>query len=158
LDPGDRRKSPPSNRRRRVIGDDRIEQAAAESVAYVQADLFNWQPERNFDAVLFFFWISHVPAGRIDAFLRSIATMLNVGGWVFFLDSRRESTSTANDHVLPGDGEEVMIRRLDDGREFSIVKNFWDPRRLEEKCDEAGLEVTVSETGRYFQYGVGRRR
>ena len=130
----------------------------ASSVTYVQANLFDWQPERNFDAVVFCFWISHVPAERIDAFLRSVATMLDAGGWVFFLDSRREGTSTAKDHVLPGDDEEVMTRRLDDGREFSIVKNFWDSRRLEEKCEAAGLEVEVRETGHYFQYGIGRHR
>lgn len=129
--------------------------SSADAVTYVQADLFSWEPDREYDAVVFCFWISHVPDARIDRFLAGARSMLRAGGSVFFVDGRREPTSTATDHVLPSDGVEVMTRRLVDGREFQIVKRFRASADLERRCRAAGLDVTVDETATYFQYGVG---
>lgn len=129
----------------------------ASKVEFHVTDLFAWEPQREFDAVVFCFWISHVPHARLDDFLGKVARSLRVGGSVFFLDARREPTATAADHVLPDADEEVMTRRLDDGREFAIVKNFRDAADLVEQCRDAGLDVEVEETPTYFQYGFGRR-
>ncbi len=129
----------------------------ASRVTFIEADVFDWRPREVYDAIIFCFWISHVPGARLDNFLTSVATMLEPGGTVFFLDGRREHTSTAVDHVLPQADHEIMIRRLDDGREFSIVKNFWNAEVLAEKCHHAGLDVTLYETATYFQFGVGMR-
>ncbi len=128
-----------------------------EKVTFVEADLFEWHPTREFDAVVFCFWISHIPADRIDEFLAKVETMLTRGGTVFFLDSRKEHTSTAADHVLPSRDEELMTRRLDDGREFTIIKNFWTAAVLEDTCKRVGLNVEIHETADYFQYGIGTR-
>lgn len=130
---------------------------ASERVSYVQADLFSWQPERVYDAVLFSFWISHIPLERLDAFLHSVATMLRPGGKVFFVDGRREAGSTAGNHQLPEQDSQVMKRLLNDGRAFEIVKNFYDPADLKTRCSRAGLDVVVRETATYFLYGYGVR-
>ncbi len=127
-------------------------------VTFIEADLFEWLPTGEFDAVVFCFWISHIPMRRIDVFLSRVASMLTPGGTLFFLDGRKEPTSTSGDHVLPLDDEELMTRRLDDGREFVIYKNFFASHVLEEKCRSVGLDVTVHETEDYFQFGVGTRR
>ncbi len=131
--------------------------ARARNVTYVEADLFDWTSDQVFDAVIFCFWISHIPTHRLDHFLAKVAKMLVSGGAIFFVDARREISSTAIDHVLPEADEEVMIRRLDDGREYSIIKNFWDPEFLELRCRLAGLDVRIRETADYFQMGVGTR-
>jgi demethylmenaquinone methyltransferase/2-methoxy-6-polyprenyl-1,4-benzoquinol methylase len=128
---------------------------ASERVQYIQADLFSWQPERTYDAVCFCFWISHVPVERLDAFLCMVAKALRPGGKVFFVDTRRELSSTAIDHVLPEKQEQLMIRKLNDGRAFQIVKNFYDAAFLEERLAAAGLNVTVKVTPTYFIYGYG---
>jgi demethylmenaquinone methyltransferase/2-methoxy-6-polyprenyl-1,4-benzoquinol methylase len=127
-------------------------------VSYVQADLFSWQPERTYDAVVFCFWISHIPLERLDGFLRSVATMVRPGGSIFFIDGRREPTSTASNHQLPTQDSQVMIRTLNDGKNFEIVKNFYDPADLAARCSRAGLAITVEETATYFLYGYGTRR
>ena len=126
-------------------------------VTYVLADLFTWRPESTYDAVCFGFWISHVPDERLDAFLGMVADALRPGGTVWFLDGRREPSSTAADHQLPELGSQVMTRRLNDGRTFQIVKNFYAPAALGERCAAAGLDVDVRETPTYFLYGAGRR-
>src|SRR3954447_14119312 len=128
-----------------------------EKVTYVIADLFAWQPERQYDAVVFGFWISHVPLERLDAFLRTVAAALRPGGGVFFGDGRREPTSTAADHRLPTEDEQVMVRRLNDGREYQIVKNFFEPPALAARCAAVALDIEVKETPTYFMYGMGPR-
>jgi len=131
---------------------------ASERVSYVLADLFSWRAERQYDAVFFGFWISHVPRERLDDFLTSVAAMLRPGGKVFFLDGRREATSTAVDHQLPLEESQTMTRKLNDGRAFEIVKNFYDPADLVARCTRAGFESVVRETATYFFYGYGTRR
>lgn len=131
---------------------------ASERVSYLEADLFSWRPERTYDAVFFGFWISHVPLERLDTFLASVAAMLRPGGKVFFVDGRREPTSTAADHQLPELESQTMVRKLNDGRAFEIVKNFYDPADLAARCARAGLDVNVRESATYFLYGSGTRR
>jgi 2-polyprenyl-3-methyl-5-hydroxy-6-metoxy-1,4-benzoquinol methylase len=129
----------------------------SDRVSYMQADLFSWRPARSYDAVCFCFWISHVPTERLDAFLQVVAQSLHPGGKIFFVDGRREPTSTANNHQLPDEGQQVMTRKLNDGRAFQIVKNFYDPIALAARFANVGLHVTVSETATYFLYGYGTR-
>lgn len=131
---------------------------ASERVTYLQADLFNWRPERTYDAVFFGFFISHVPLERLDTFLTSVATMVRPGGKVFFVDGRREPSSTAVDHQLPAQDSQIMVRKLNDGRAFEIVKNFYDPGDLTARCTRARLDIAVRETATYFLYGTGTRR
>jgi 2-polyprenyl-3-methyl-5-hydroxy-6-metoxy-1,4-benzoquinol methylase len=127
-------------------------------VSYLLADLFSWQPERTYDAVFFGFWISHIPLERLDDFLCSVAAMLLPGGQIFFVDGRREFTSTATNHELPVQDSQTMTRRLNDGRTFEIVKNFYDPADLATRCTRVGLDITVCQTTTYFLYGYGVRR
>lgn len=130
---------------------------ASDRVSYIQADLFSWRPERRYDAVCFGFWLSHVPVERLDAFLATVAAALEPGGKVFFVDSRPEPTGTAADQRLPETGSQVMTRRLNDGREFQIVKNFHEPAALAVRFAAAGLTMTIRETPTYFIHGVGAR-
>ncbi|MGH9064124.1 MAG: class I SAM-dependent methyltransferase [Acidimicrobiales bacterium] len=134
----------------------RLGQGAAK-VTYVLADLFRWEPPHPFDAVVFCFWISHVPDSRLATFLAMVARALRPGGRLLFLDGQREPTSTASDHILPGNDDQVMVRQLNDGRAFRIVKRFRAAGDLEARCRAVGLDVTVRETATYFQYCVGTR-
>lgn len=135
-----------------------INQARVQSdrVAYLLTDLFTWQPDRQYDAICFGFWLSHVPLERMDAFWRMVAQSLRPGGKVFFVDNLRESTTTSVDQHLPPVGSQIMTRKLNDGRTFQIVKNYFDPVALAAQCQVAGLQVTVKTTANYFIYGLGK--
>jgi demethylmenaquinone methyltransferase/2-methoxy-6-polyprenyl-1,4-benzoquinol methylase len=124
-------------------------------VTLERADLFNWRPSRRYDAVFAGFFLSHVPVARLDTFFPLVSRALRPGGAIAFVDSRREPLSTAADHVLPTATEEVMTRRLDDGREFRIVKNFYSASTLEASAHRASLRLRVGETPTFFIYGVG---
>jgi demethylmenaquinone methyltransferase/2-methoxy-6-polyprenyl-1,4-benzoquinol methylase len=130
---------------------------ASDRVSYLQADLFTWHPTRMYDAVCFCFWISHVPVERLDNFLGNVAMALQAGGTIFFVDGRRETTSTAADHQLPEEQAQVMTRRLNDGREFEIVKNFYRPDNLAACFSSLGFDIALRETATYFLYGYGTK-
>ena len=52
-------------------------------------------------------------------------------------------------------GARSVTRRLNDGREFRIVKNFHKPQRLVELAATAGFAVAIDCTDTFFQYGIG---
>lgn len=126
-----------------------------ENVKYVQADLFQWQPERTYDAVVFGFWLSHVPPAQLDPFLEKVRRALRPEGLVFFADSRRDPLTTSPDQPLPAEEQSWLVRRLRDGREFPIVKLFYEPSALEARFRQHGMAVEVHETERFFLYGSG---
>src|SRR5947207_2398810 len=55
-------------------------------VRFVEADIFDWTPERRYGVVFFSFWLSHVPLERFDAFWSGVANCLAPAGRVFFVD------------------------------------------------------------------------
>jgi SAM-dependent methyltransferase len=134
------------------------ERVADPTVRYVQADLFQWAPEpAAYDVCVFTFWLSHVPDDRFAAFWDTVGSALRAGGRVLFIDSARTERSTAADHRLPGQDEDTMTRRLDDGREFQIVKRFYDPDRLAAELAQSGWSCRIDSTGEFFIYGTATR-
>ena len=130
----------------------------AGNVDYVQADLFAWRPTQRYDAVFFSFWLSHVPEQRFAEFWQLVAAALAPGGAVYLIDSAFDPTSTAKDHVLPGREHGIVTRKLNDGREFRIVKVFYEPAALAAKLDELGWNASIAQTPHYFIYGEVTRR
>ena len=124
----------------------------SDRVEYVVADLFDWRPARQFDAVFFGFWLSHVPPEQFEPFWANVRASLRDGGRVFFVDSLLEQSSTARDHhQLDRSGR--MTRRLNDGREFRIVKIFYEPAELQRRLQALGWDGWVRSTGQFFIYG-----
>jgi demethylmenaquinone methyltransferase/2-methoxy-6-polyprenyl-1,4-benzoquinol methylase len=113
------------------------------------------EPDRQVDAVFAGFWLSHVPRDRLDDFLALVRRWLKPGGTFAFIDSRFDLQSSAADHPIPADDRSV--RRLDDGREFTIVKVYYEPGELEAALRRTGFErETVTATGRFFLTGWAR--
>jgi SAM-dependent methyltransferase len=133
------------------------ERVQSARVEYIRADLFAWRPERRYDSVFFGFWLSHVPADRFERFWKQIADSLKTGGRFFFVDSKYYPASTARDHTLGNPDEETVRRKLNDGREFRIVKVFHRPRELQDRLQALGWKAVISETPNFFIYGKGRR-
>jgi len=126
------------------------------NVEYRVADVFAWTPTTCYDTVFFAFWLSHVPRARFDWFWRLVGAALRPGGEAVFIDSLREASSTARDHELPADTG-IVKRRLNDGREFDVVKIFYEARALEITLAQRGWVGSVGCTGKFFLYGAFRR-
>lgn len=110
------------------------------------------EPDRAVDALFAGFWLSHVPRHRLGDFLALARRWLRPGGSFAFIDSLFDPQSSAVDHPLPAGDR--SIRRLDDGREFDIVKVYYQPDELQAALVSAGFgPVSVTTTGRFFLTG-----
>ncbi len=110
------------------------------------------EPDRQVDGLFCGFWLSHVPRARLAEFLALCRRWIKPGGTFAFIDSRRDPASGAADHPAPAD--DLSVRRLDDGREFVIVKVYYEPAELEQALIEAGfVTAEVTTTPRFFLLG-----
>jgi SAM-dependent methyltransferase len=113
------------------------------------------EPDRQVGGVFAGFWLSHVERERLAAFLALVGRWLSPGGRFAFLDSLPDLASGAADHPEPS-GDEA-VRRLDDGREFRIVKVHRTADEYAQALRAAGFDdVQVGTTGRFFVHGSGR--
>jgi demethylmenaquinone methyltransferase/2-methoxy-6-polyprenyl-1,4-benzoquinol methylase len=111
------------------------------SVAYVQANLFSWRPPAAaFDAVVFGYWLSHVPDERMADFWHGLRGALRDGGRVFFVDSAPHPGLS----VWPSAGTEE--RQLSDGRRFTVVKRYRTPEVLQDLLAALGWRCRAQVT------------
>lgn len=121
---------------------------SATNVHFEQADIFTWQPARCYDTVFFAFWLSHVPPERFTTFWATVAAALAPHGKAIFIDEgparahREEAAAT--------------VRRIDDGRQFRIVKVFYEPATLTEDLAALGWKTEVRLHGN-FLIGIAER-
>jgi SAM-dependent methyltransferase len=117
-----------------------------------------WAPPEGepADALFAGFWLSHVDRTRTAAFLDIAASWLAPGGRIALIDSLPDPRSGAVDHPIAADDRSV--RRLADGREFTIVKVYRSADEIAAVLRVAGFDaVEVTTTGRFFVLATGRR-
>jgi demethylmenaquinone methyltransferase/2-methoxy-6-polyprenyl-1,4-benzoquinol methylase len=91
-----------------------------------------------------------VPEARFDEFWALVRSALRPGGRVFLIDSA--PTGRAGD-------DERQLRRLADGREFTIVKRYWQPEELAARVRPLGFELDLRVTANgSFLFGGGSLR
>ena len=111
------------------------------------------EPDRQVDGLFCGFWLSHVERARLAEFLAICRRWLKPGGIFAFIDSRHDPESSARDHPAPAD--DMSLRRLDDGREFTIPKVFYTPAELVEALLASGfVDPDVQTTSRFFLLGI----
>jgi demethylmenaquinone methyltransferase/2-methoxy-6-polyprenyl-1,4-benzoquinol methylase len=121
-------------------------------INYEQHDLFTWQPDRKFDIIFFSFWLSHVPPELLDSFLDKIRISLKKNGRIFFIDSLPNNIATAHDQTFDKDNH-INKRKINNGKEYDIIKVFYEPNELQRKFLEHGMKMSISKTANYFIYG-----
>ena len=122
-------------------------------VHLVQADLFNWTPDRRYDVVFFGFWLSHVPLERFEPFWSMVADCLKDDGRVFFADDAYRTP----DELVEGPSSSTIRRRLDNGTSYRLVKVPHRPAELEMRLKRLGWNIKVTATAGPFYWGAGTR-
>ena len=113
------------------------------------------EPDRAVDGLFLGFWLSHVPRARLADFLALGRRWLAPGGRIAFIDSLADPASGAADHPDPAD--DLAVRRIGDGREFTIVKVYYAPGELAGALSSAGFgDIDIGTTGRFFVLGTAR--
>jgi hypothetical protein len=89
--------------------------------------------------------------------MNMISRALKPQGRVFFIDSRFEPTSSAEDHTLPDKQSTIANRHLNDGREFQIVKIYYDGRNCRRGSTNLVGTALLRKPITIFFYGAGCR-
>ena len=77
---------------------------------------------------------------------------ISESGTLALIDSRLDPESSATNHPRPEN--DFSVRRLDDGREFTIVKVFYEPAELAAALEAAGFAApSITVTSRFFILG-----
>jgi SAM-dependent methyltransferase len=141
--------------------------AERDRVEFVVADLFAWEPPTAYDAVLFGFWISHVPADRWQGFWSLVRRCVRPGGSIWFCDNadpevgwRAGVLPRPYAGLLSGDSgidrrSGITERTLGDGRSYRVVKRFFQPDDLASELTAYGFDATVTTTDWAFLVGRG---
>lgn len=99
-----------------------------------------------------FFW-SHVPRQRIPAFVRNLHDRLGQGARVLLLDNRFVAGSSTPISRRDEAGNSYQQRRLADGSEYEVLKNFPGPAELTAALggEASGLRIVEFE----YYWGAG---
>ena len=140
-----------------AIARDRVRAA---HVSFEVADVFSWRPGTRsgrpgtrFDVIFFSAWLSHVPTSRFQPFWQLLRDLLADDGRVLFIDEHVDERG--KEVYLPG-RDDVVERRLNDGRRFRVVKNFVDPADLERRLGQLGWNAVIGRDGRDWVRGEAR--
>ena len=117
-------------------------------IEYQCVDLFQWEPEKQYDLVFFAFWLSHVPPSHLLEFLNKVARATKPGGRIFIVDEPRSDSNISG----PNSEDLYQQRTLNDGRSFRIVKVYYDPQDIERELEKQGFKKQSSMIGRTFFY------
>jgi ubiquinone/menaquinone biosynthesis C-methylase UbiE len=116
-------------------------------VEYIVGDLFDWEPERQYDTVVFAFWLTHVPPERLTAFWELVEASTRPGGRLIAVD---EFTPGLIDAPHVGSESYIESRRTREDREFRIVKVLRHPDRIAASLLHRGWRPTVRYQGDKF--------
>jgi demethylmenaquinone methyltransferase/2-methoxy-6-polyprenyl-1,4-benzoquinol methylase len=95
------------------------------AVRFELADAYALDPALGrFNAALAIFWWSHVPRSRIDEFLASLHARLEPGARVLLMDNSYVEGSSTPIAERDAEGNTYQLRRLADGSENRVLKNF----------------------------------
>ncbi|HEY3506553.1 MAG TPA: class I SAM-dependent methyltransferase [Actinocatenispora sp.] len=132
------------------IARDRV---TAANVDFAVADVFAWTSDEEYDVVFFSAWLSHVPTDRFDDFWHTLRGMLADGGRVLFVDEHDDAS--AKESYVQGRNE-IVERRLTDGRRFHVVKNFVRPEELRARLRRLGWECAIRRDRTDWVFGEAR--
>ena len=123
------------------------------NVRFEVADVFSWTTADRFDVIFFSAWLSHVPRERFAQFWAMLRGLLAEDGRVLFID---EHVAVREKEAYLPDAEEIVERRLEDGRTFRIVKNFIDPDALQDQLGAMGWHAEICRDGNDWIRGDAR--
>jgi len=105
----------------------------SDKVIFVQDDVYSLNKiQNNFSAGFAGFWWSHVLKSKLKGFLALFQSKLQSDALVVFIDNLRVKGSSTPIIRIDNDGNTYQIRKLEDGREYEILKNFPTKKEIRE--------------------------
>ena len=97
----------------------------AQRVEFLLGDAYEPPPfAERFDAALVAFWWSHIPRRRVGGFLDRLHALLEPGSVILCLDNTFVPGLSTPITRVDADGNTFQTRRLENGNEFEVLKNY----------------------------------
>jgi demethylmenaquinone methyltransferase/2-methoxy-6-polyprenyl-1,4-benzoquinol methylase len=125
------------------------------NVTFEVVDVFSWTTDDRYNVIFFSAWLSHVPTSRFNQFWQMLRPLLAEGGRVLFIDEHVDERE--KEAYVPG-ADEIVERRLQDGRKFRVVKNFVEPQVLQDRLRDIGWDCQIRRDGADWILGEARPR
>ena len=125
------------------------------NVQFIQTDAYALADvAADCDAGLAAFWISHVPNERLGDFLHQFHAQLGTGGCCVLLDNRYVAGSSTPLHRTDAQGNTYQRRKLVDGSDHEVLKNFPEEKRLRQALSgrASAIEYVALEYYWYVSY------
>ena len=101
-------------------------------VTFINSDIHNLPFKKaEFDLIIIGFWFSHEPKQNYSRFFEIIQKPLKADGQIWLIDNNPPAEGAKSDFLHSDEsGNNFKRRRLDDGEEFSILKNYFTENEL----------------------------
>jgi demethylmenaquinone methyltransferase/2-methoxy-6-polyprenyl-1,4-benzoquinol methylase len=120
-------------------------------VRFLMADAFHPNAVGGRFTALFcgFFW-SHIPRAQLGRFLAGLRARLGAGCRLLFIDNRFVAGSSTPIAGTDAAGNTYQLRRLDDGSDHRVLKNFPDEDELRRSLSTVAGQVRVANLTYYW--------
>lgn len=111
-------------------------------------------PDNAFTAGLANFWFSHIPKQKIKTFLKGLHRVLRGGSYVFMADNVYMPSVGGKLVRKSGDQNTYKLRKLKDGSETLVLKNYYTANELLEIFRKYDFSITIKNVfyGKCFWY------
>jgi demethylmenaquinone methyltransferase/2-methoxy-6-polyprenyl-1,4-benzoquinol methylase len=129
----------------KVIDIARSKEYDKENVEFLLADVYNL-PDKfgKYEAGFGGFIWSHIPTQKLHLFLRNNLSLIEPGGLVIFVDNYYVEGSSTPVYKTDENGNTYQKRKLIDGPEYSIIKNFPTDEELLSLIKPVGTNIEIT--------------
>lgn len=121
-------------------------------VRFVKSDAYSLDDvSGDFTAALASYWFSHIPKNRRLEFIRTLHSKLKPGAIVVFVDNIYvEGSNNPMSDYVDGEGNTYSRRRLQDGSEWDVLKNFPTEDELRKLLDGSAEDIEYYKSSYYW--------
>lgn len=117
---------------------------------FEKADIYNLtNTNEKFDSGFGGFIWSHIPKQELDVFLSGFISNISPGGLVVFVDNQYVDGSNTPIDSKDENGNTYQIRKLSNGNNFKVIKNFPADKEIFDIIDPIGSDIKIEHL-KYF--------
>jgi SAM-dependent methyltransferase len=127
------------------------------NVTVIAADAYHLdQIAGQFTAGLAMQWFSHIPKARLQEFLTHWHMRLDPGAMIFLGDNVRRADDPDPLIVISGDPNTYELRTLPNGRQYTIIKNYYTVEELRTMFAPTAddLEISLGQRWWWLSYRI----
>ena len=120
------------------------------TVDFRKADAFALNLQEKFSAGLAVAWWSHLQKSEVRNFLSQFHRQFPAGAQIVFMDNRFVTGSNTPISRVDEEGNTYQLRKLENGSEFEVLKNFPTRQEAEELIRDLVAEFSWTELTYYW--------